>query len=258
MKIKLLLFFSLFCIVKSNSQCGGPPPPAGYISCYALDTDNDGFAVFDMDYYITYVERPRQENIYGVSSSGYDVTFRTSFSGTLLPLQYTNSVANYELKAIVFTYTGTGPTFDPQPPCYWPPLISTEIQLFVVPYNADFDGDGILNVDEDTNNNLNLMDDDDDGDGIINLKDAVNNMSLNEIRNVTLTVYPNPVTNGIITFESSVLISALSIYDLSGKQVAEPEIQSNTLDVGTLANGIYFVKFEVENGSVFKKIAIQQ
>ncbi len=249
--------FFIACIAKINSQCQGPPPPAGYINCYALDTDNDGFALFDMDYFITYVERPRLENIYGVSSSGYNVTFQTGFFGAVLPLQYTNVVANYEIKAIVFTYTGSGPTFDPQPPCYWPTLISTEIQLFVMPYNGDYDQDGILNVDEDTNNNLNLMDDDNDNDGIINLIDTVNNLSVNEIEHLALKVYPNPVTNGIITFESNVLISTVSVYDLSGKQVAEPKVQSNTINVGLLANGIYFVKFDAENGSLFKKIIIQ-
>jgi len=257
MKAKLLLFITVCCMKKANGQCQGPPPPAGYINTYALDTDNDGFALFDMDYYITYIERPRLENIYGVSSLGYDFTFRTGFLGTILPLQYTNVTANYELRAIVVTYTGSGPTFDPQPPCYWPPLISTELQLIVVPYDGDFDGDGIPNIDEDTNDNLNLMDDDDDSDGIINLKDSINNLSLEETTKVTLTLYPNPVTNGSITFESSVSVSAVSIYDLSGKQVARPTVQSNSLRIDTLANGIYFIQFKTEHGSVFKKISIQ-
>ncbi len=256
MKIKLLFLFLIVCIAKSNSQCQGPPPPAGIDYVYALDTDNDGYATFDMDYYITYVERPRLENIYGISSSGYNFTFQAIF-GPVLPLQYTNVTAN-ENHYVVANYSGSGPTFQPQPPCYWPLYLAINVFLIPVPSDLDMDQDGITNADEDTNNNLNLMDDDDDNDGEINLKDAVNNLSLTDVRNISLTVYPNPVANGILTFESNVLISAVSIYDLSGKMVAQPEIQSKTVNIDTLANGIYLVKFVSENGLTYSKIAIQR
>ena len=117
MKIKLLLFFSICCLVKSNGQCGGTPPPPGADYVYALDTDNDGHATFDMDYYITNVQRPNLESIFGVSSSGYNLTFQDLF-GPVLPLQYTNVTAN-EDHFVVATYSGSGPVFEPQPMVLW-------------------------------------------------------------------------------------------------------------------------------------------
>lgn len=255
MKIKLLLLCLIFVIVESNSQCQGPPPPAGIDYVYALDTDNDGYATFDIEYYILQVEKPKYENIFGVSSSGYNFTFQTTM-GVILPLQYTNITAD-ENHFIVATYSGSGPVFVPQPPCFWPLYLATNIYLIPTPYDQDMDNDGITNTAEDSNNNLNLMDDDDDNDGIINLKDAVNNLSVTEIRNLDLKIYPNPVTDGSFTFASNVLISTVSVYDLSGKEVAKTKIESNTVNTGKLSNGIYFVKFDTEKGSFFRKIIIQ-
>ena len=254
MKTKLLIFFSLFCLIKTNAQCGGIPPPPGIFNVYALDTDNDGFATFDIDYYINYIDKPFQENTFAVSSSGYDFVFQNS-NHVVSPLQYTNIVLD-EYCFIYHNYTGTGPTFEPQPPCYWPVYDTSELRLIPVPYNQDLDGDGILNADEDSNHNLNLMDDDDDHDGIINLKDASNNLALQEIKKVTLSIYPNPVTNGVLTFESNVIVFAVAFYDLSGKQLSENKISSNTLRLDTIAAGIYFLRFQYEDGFVFRKVVI--
>jgi hypothetical protein len=254
MKTKLLILFLLCVTIQANAQCGGPPPPAGLSYVYALDTDNDGYATFDMDYYIAYVERPLQESGHGVSSSGYDFIFK-NMGGMLLPLQYTNTVLN-ESCIIEFVYTGNGPTFDPVPPCYWPVLLASSIRLIPVPYDLDMDNDGILNEDEDSNHNLNLMDDDDDHDGEINLKDAVNNMGIHDNQNIGLTIYPNPVTNGMLTFESSIAITAVTVYDLSGKQLMDIRISSDTVRVDALATGIYLIKFQSDNDSIFRKVAI--
>jgi hypothetical protein len=241
-------------VLKGIGQCGGTPPPPGYDNIYALDTNNDGYASFDIDYYINYIDRPFQENAFAVSASGYDFVFENS-NYVVSPSPYTNIILN-EYGYIYHNYTGTGPTFEPQPPCYWPLYDVTTLRMVAVPYNQDMDGDGILNADEDTNHNLNLMDDDDDHDGIINLKDATNSLAIQENRNVTLTLYPNPITNGTLTFESNAVISAVTLYDVSGKEVLNTPILSNTVKVDALATGIYFIKFQAENTSVFRKIVV--
>lgn len=258
MKTKLLVLF-VFCFgLQASSQCSGPPPPMGLSPVYGLDYDNDGYAVFDMQYYIDYIDRPLQESIYGVSSSGYNFVFRDA-NYNLAPLLYTSAtVVGDPYPTITQEYTGSGPTFDPFPPCYRPIIGFSIMALTVVPYNQDMDNDGILNIDEDANHNGNLMDDDDDQDGIINLKDAVNNLGTATSSAVSLTIYPNPVTNGVISFESNVLITAISIYDLSGKQLSENKMHSNAINVSMLASGIYFLKFQSEQGAVFRKIVISQ
>lgn len=257
MKQKLLLFFSLCCATLTNAQCGGTPPPPGYTYVYGLDTDNDGFALFDIQYFADYVTRPELEDFFGVSSSGYYPVFNVNGIQQSSML-YTNTSQNQEA-GLEFIYSGSGTQFEPQPPCYWNVEIYSGrgLLLITVPFDGDFDNDGVLNTDEDANRNGNLMDDDDDHDGLINLKDT-DVLGTHSANLITLTVYPNPVTNGTLTFESSVSISSVAIYDLSGKQLFHSKIESNSISVESLAAGIYFVKFQSDSGVVFKKIGISQ
>ncbi|WP_445454647.1 T9SS type A sorting domain-containing protein [Flavobacterium sp. 25HG05S-40] len=258
MKTKLLLACSLLYINFATAQCGGGvPPPPGLNDVYALDIDNDGYATFDIAYYIANVDRPKQEIIYGVSSSGYDFIFQDT-TGTVLPLQYTNTSDLEAYYVIAHVYSGSGPTFDPQPPCYWPVYESSVLKLVPVSYNLDMDGDGILNVDEDTNRNTNLMDDDDDQDGIINLKDTQNLLAVAEVNTLTLSIYPNPVTQGSLTFASDVEITKITLFDISGKDLGALPFFANTIALDAMANGIYFLQFHSENNSTIRKIVISR
>lgn len=257
MKIKLLLFFLLCYVVNANAQCEGPPPAPGLNYLYALDTDNDGFAIFDIQYFIDHVSRPRLESHFGISSSGYNAIF-TNHYGVAQTLLYTNTVQN-ESCGVYYVYSGSGPEFQELPPCYRPiyDYMSHNATLITVPYNGDVDNDGILNIDEDTNHNLNLMDDDDDSDGLINLKDATNDLATVQHTAATINVYPNPVTDGVINFDSNVVIASVTIYDVTGKQVSESKINGTTLNISTLKQGIYFLKFDTVNGNTYKKIAVR-
>lgn len=257
MKTKLLLFFLILSGIEANAQCGGTPPPPGNNAVYGLDTDNDGFAVFDIQYYIDYIERPATESYFNASSSGYDITFYAN--QTPQPLLYTNMSQNQQC-GLGYQYNGSGPEFEPQPPCYWPVTFyfgSRGLLLITVSFDGDEDGDGVLNRDEDTNNNQNLMDDDDDNDGIINLKDATNNLAVIQNPDITLSIYPNPVSNGMLTFESNVGISKVIVYDLSGKILAENKTDSNIIRIDNLASGMYFFKFQSDNAMITRKVSIQ-
>ncbi len=81
----------------------------------------------------------------------------------------------------------------------------------------------------------------------------------NEIKS-DLRVYPNPANNGTVyinaDFEGS---STVEIYDLLGKRVLKTiEINKgeNTINVQTLANGVYFLKFDVNGKTHSEKLMI--
>lgn len=76
----------------------------------------------------------------------------------------------------------------------------------------------------------------------------------------SIKVFPNP-TKGILQFENNSRLNfdAVQILTVDGKQVKHWEqISATTLDVSTLAAGIYFVKLSSTTGvKVFKKIILE-
>lgn len=245
----------LLGILQGHAQCTVPPPP-GYFPIYSIDPDNDGYTTFDIDYYMNTAHRHYLENTFQVSSSGYDLTFYNSVNTHITTPIYTN-IAIDEYCTIYYEYSGSGPTFNPLPPCYWPVPTNAIAVLYAIPYNGDKDGDGILNIDEDTNHNLNLMDDDDDHDGIINLEDTSFTLATAEHNALTLNVYPNPVTQGVLQFESAQVITAVTIVDLSGKLLLQQSHPSNTIDLKRVTTGVYFVTFTSAQGTMVKKVVVE-
>jgi malate synthase len=217
--------------------------------------NNDGFATFDIGYTIAHDHIPNMEAYYHVSSSGYSFDFYNG-NHQLSALTYTNIMAD-EYGSVRNAYSGSGPTFDPQPPCFWILPDAIEIRLVPVPFDGDMDNDGISNKFEDTNDNNNLMDDDDDLDGIINLLDNTVNMGISDSEKTVVKMYPNPVTDGFIIFESEMEINAVQVYDFTGKLLVSKQINSNTLDVSMLSSGTYLLKLKANDGLIFKKIVIR-
>jgi hypothetical protein len=66
-------------------------------------------------------------------------------------------------------------------------------------------------------------------------------------------VYPNPVAR-ILNFSSSKEVQSIRVYDISGKQLTVFEHPADHVDLNFAAPGIYYLKFEVGNTSVVKKI----
>ncbi|HEY0092442.1 MAG TPA: T9SS type A sorting domain-containing protein [Flavobacterium sp.] len=249
-----MLMGCLAVSISAGAQCGPVPPPPGLSYIFALDIDNDGYAPFDIGYYIDFVERPLMEDYFNVSSSGYNFVYYNGDNETVTMPIYTNVVLN-ENGYINFEYTGSGPLFVPQPPCYWPPPQGSGLILRAMPFDGDYDNDGVLNADEDANGNINLMDDDSDGDGIIDLADA-STLAVHSVDMNNVSISPNPVTGGVISIESDEVISDISIYDSTGKKVIEVQGESKRVNVEMLQKGIYFIKFNSQMRSIFKKIAI--
>lgn len=250
------LFFLLFAGFAANAQPCIVPPPLGMNPVFAFDDDDDGIAVFDIPYYIEYELRPNLEQIYGVSSEGYDYIFQGP-DGPIVPApMYTNTEPG-EIRDIVFEYTGTGPTFDPLPPCFWPVLFFDTVILYPVAPGDDFDNDGISNLAEDTNNNGNLMDDDDDSDGIINVADATFSLGVQEANRHDFRVYPNPVTGSQIHFESDRAVTSVTIYDSLGRKIGTGKITGNSVDLDELAPGTYLMEFLSGDIPITKKIVVE-
>lgn len=75
----------------------------------------------------------------------------------------------------------------------------------------------------------------------------------NEILNVILS--PNPVTSKLlITYDSSIQINKIKIYDALGRLVLQEKEHFNNIDVSQLTSGLLFVQLETEQGILTKKI----
>ena len=74
-----------------------------------------------------------------------------------------------------------------------------------------------------------------------------------------VTVYPNPVTDGVFTAVSSEDINAVAVYASTGIKVANAGGGSETLsvDVSHLSAGIYFAKVVTESGEETVKLIIK-
>lgn len=75
-----------------------------------------------------------------------------------------------------------------------------------------------------------------------------------------IKIYPNPVTNGHLTFESGVKENGTyEIYDVSGKLVIPSknfEKGSAKVSVGELQKGVYILKIKIDGKTISKKIII--
>jgi hypothetical protein len=75
--------------------------------------------------------------------------------------------------------------------------------------------------------------------------------------NSSISIYPNPATNEL-NIEATTT-SKIEIMNLAGLviiNIAAKE-KNTTIDISTLAQGIYFVKLSSENGVAVKKFIIE-
>jgi hypothetical protein len=82
-----------------------------------------------------------------------------------------------------------------------------------------------------------------------------NSLSTNEFTSKKIiTLYPNP-TKDILNFSLSELISATAyeIYSLLGEKVSYGDLNSNSISVSNLANGVYIVKINTSEGVLTEK-----
>lgn len=78
---------------------------------------------------------------------------------------------------------------------------------------------------------------------------------ISDIKKPKFTVYPNP-TNGSIQIESNAVIDDITLYNTAGKIIKKFNTQNNTLNISTLAKGVYMLTITSGNTISTKKIIV--
>ena len=85
---------------------------------------------------------------------------------------------------------------------------------------------------------------------------AITGVGINDFRNVSINIYPNP-TNGIIEIDlANNKINKISIVDISGRKIIE-KVQLNRnekLDLSDFGSGLYIIMFETDKKHYISKI----
>lgn len=82
--------------------------------------------------------------------------------------------------------------------------------------------------------------------------DCVNRLSIDDEELTEFKVYPNP-TIGILNFEFAQAIDLIEVYNITGQRVLTVR-ETNTIDLGGFANGMYMVKISSGNSVKFTKV----
>ncbi|MDG1439989.1 MAG: T9SS type A sorting domain-containing protein [Flavobacteriales bacterium] len=81
---------------------------------------------------------------------------------------------------------------------------------------------------------------------------------INELDN-KLSIFPNP-SNGVLNIKASQNISSVNIYNMIGNLVMVKSIANNQsiLNIESLTNGVYFIEFNLNNGSTLNSKIIKR
>lgn len=270
--------FVLVFLFSLNNAIGQPPPP-GINYYYTIDTNNDGFSTFDINYYInTYLYNKALSM--GFNLSGYNLSLFPSYTDymnntNVIGATYVNQVNSSQYCNLKIVYSGTGISYDQEV------LDNTFSDIILKTVNHDFDddNDSVLNYLEDLNNDgilnnedtdsdgiFNFLDDDDDGDGILSINEDYNfngilsdddtnsngipdyldnTVILNSENFITkkeVKLFPNPVQNNLTISTSFSDYQNIEISDLSGKVITVINENTSNIDFSGFESGIYFVK----------------
>jgi hypothetical protein len=77
----------------------------------------------------------------------------------------------------------------------------------------------------------------------------------NELAADSFSVYPS-ITKGLISVSSSSKVNAITVFDVTGKQVQSVN-NSNSVNLSNQAKGVYLVKVQTENGIGTKKVIVE-
>lgn len=285
----LTLLFSLNSVMAQQQQT--PPPPPGVNFFYVIDLDNDGYATFDINYYLNVVLTNKSTAL-GYDLSGYSLSlFPTQVDFTnntnVIGNTYINQTINSQECFVKLTYSGTGTSYSQSNLDYH----FGSVFLTTVKSNLDADNDSILNQFEDLNNDTNLHNEDTDSDGVFNFRDADDDgdgmLTINEDYNLSgspldddintngipdyldntvfmssesfisakdIKFYPNPVKDYLTISTLNSDYQSVEILDLTGKILAVKNENASVLDFSVLESGMYIVKINWMDKSINFKI----
>ncbi|WP_298518337.1 T9SS type A sorting domain-containing protein [uncultured Kordia sp.] len=84
-------------------------------------------------------------------------------------------------------------------------------------------------------------------------------LSTEDVELNSFQIYPNPTNGDIVTIDTknNVEITAVKVFDLTGKQVLQQTNVSNEINVQSLQQGMYILQLETENQTITKKLIKQ-
>jgi len=89
---------------------------------------------------------------------------------------------------------------------------------------------------------------------ISNQNVGINEASLNN----QITVYPNPASNTLtILTNNNLTIQQLQLFDITGKLIAKFSNQTE-IDLSAVANGMYLLNIQTQNGNVVKQVVVNK
>jgi hypothetical protein len=284
---KTLLFLFFFTLSISYGQIPGPP---GCRTFDKLDTNNDGFTSFEIDFYLNYVRSYALSEL-GYNLNGYNLTLfpsQTDYdnnTNAILSANYSNIIANQQYCYLKITYSGSGTLYNQADLNY---NLTCHILVVHQPSN-NFDNDGVANGLEDLNTNLRLGDDDTDSDGIPNFKDTdddndgvstinedynangnpadddtnsngipdyldnTNILQIAENNSSLFYLQPNPVNEILNINYTENSNYNVAIIDINGRILKKYINSPSIIDVSNFENGIYILQFQTDEKTSHKK-----
>ena len=87
---------------------------------------------------------------------------------------------------------------------------------------------------------------------------ADSKLSSNEFTISELSIYPNPVKNGLINIKSPLSgVKKVEIFDVTGRSVLKTELETDALDIRSIGAGLYLLKVSIGDRSSTEKIIIK-
>jgi hypothetical protein len=92
---------------------------------------------------------------------------------------------------------------------------------------------------------------------VITLGNWASVLSNKEFSKLELSIYPNPVKNGLLTIKSPLLgAKNVALFDAIGRNILKIKLTSEALDVSQLGAGLYLLKVTIGDRSVTQKLVI--
>jgi Secretion system C-terminal sorting domain len=237
MKPFYCLVFSLFTFC-TYAQVATPPPP-GCDVFGMIDTDNDGYAQFDTDWFLHTYYPAKLLAQHGFDLSGYLLQWSTAIE----PI-HTNATPFEEFIYIDFIYSGSGPYYEQLDigAAYY-----NCVKLEALAATGDEDNDQISNAAEDLNGNGNLTDDDGDNDWVPDFLDPDTTLKVSDFKTTSVAMQPNPAQS-MVYFASNV--KEVSAYSTDGKKIPLTA-KDSSVNVSELDNGLYLISGQTSEGKLF-------
>ena len=78
------------------------------------------------------------------------------------------------------------------------------------------------------------------------------NVSLGEISDAEVTIYPNPSKDNFFVVCEG--MTNIKVYNILGEKISEEEISGDKYEINGLVSGTYFVQIETSKGVIVKRV----